>query len=171
MNIGSILKAAGRGVLKEVPLGGLVLDVVEAAIGEDFDRDKTTGLDVERAIEKLSPDHKVKILTKQLDSTARAIESRTELKKKMEEDGPQSRARARIAMLIAVVILVLSCGFGLMLGHAYIYKGIMPSLESLVVVFALPVIALLTFFGVDTKAFQGIIVDIISRGLIKGKLK
>lgn len=171
MDISSILKAAGHGILKEIPLGGLVLDVVEAAIGDDFDREKATGKDVESAIEKLSPEHKAKILTKQLDSTARAIESRNELKKKMEEDTPASRARAKIAMLIAAVILIMSCGFGLMLAHAYIYNSVMPSIEMLVVVFGLPTIALLTFFGIDTKAFQGIILEIISRGLIKGKLK
>ena len=67
MDISSILKAAGHGILKEIPLGGLVLDVVEAAIGDDFDREKATGKDVESAIEKLSPEHKVKILTKQLE--------------------------------------------------------------------------------------------------------
>lgn len=171
MNIGSILKVAGRSVLKEVPLGGLVLDVVEAAVGDDFDRAKATGADVEKAIKKLSPEQQSKLLAKQLDSNARAIESHNELKKKMEEDGPQSRARAKIAMLIAVVLLVLSCAFGLMLGHAYVYKGIMPSIEMLVVVFGLPTIALLTFFGVDTKAFQAIVLDIIGRGLVKGKFK
>lgn len=171
MNIGSILKVAGRSVLKELPLGGLVLDVVEAAIGEDLDRENVTGKDVEQAIEKLSPEHKVRILTKQLDTTARAIESRNELMKKMEDDSPASRARAKIATLIAVVILVLSCGFGLMLAHSYVYNGVMPSLEMLVVVFGLPTVALLTFFGINTRAFQGVILDIITRSLVKSKFK
>ncbi len=171
MSIGKILNLAGSIALKNVPMGGLVMDLVEITADRVFDRNTTTGAEVQAVIDELPPEVKARLMDKQLDSTVRVAESHDLLRKKMEDDTPSSRARSVIAIAIAVVLLVMACGFGLMLGHAYIYNGVIPSLESLIVVFGLPTVALLTFFGIDTKMFQELILQILTRSVVKGKLK
>jgi len=171
MNIGKILEVTGKSALKNIPLGGVIVDVAELMIGDRFDKKTVSGDDIKQAVETLSPTAKAEFLAKTLDVDARMLESTNMLKQKMEADTPVSRARSVIAMGIAIMLLVLSAGFGLMLGHAYITGGLVPSIESLLVVFGLPTVALLAFFGLDTKAFQEVIMQVVTRSIVRKSLK
>lgn len=167
MNISSILAIAGKQALKEIPLGGLVIDIAEIALGKKIDRKKVSGDELHEQLQSLPADQLATLLGKQLDTKVALVESHDALKTKMEEDSPSSRSRSIIAIMIAVVLLVFSCGFALMLAHMYIYNGIVPPIEYLLVVFGLPTLALLTFFGINTEQFQSLLVSVIARSIAK----
>lgn len=172
MDISSILKVAGTTALKSLPYGGLVLDVVEAATGKDVpDRENASGETLEKIISELPEDQKAMVLTKKLDTEARVLETRNALKEKMEEDTPASQARAKVALAFAGIVALLSIGFAIMMVHAYIYNGIYPSVELTLIVFGLPMLGLLAYFGIDTKTLQQLIITVLQRQLIKGKVK
>lgn len=169
MDIGSILKFAGQSVLKEVPLGGLVMDVAEVALDKVFDRETVTGDDIFKEIESLPPEAKAKLLAKRLDTKARIAESHDALRGKMEQDTPTSRARSMIAIGIAVLLGLQTLGFSLMLAHAYVTTGAIPSVEVFAVVFGLPVVALLSYFGIDTPKFRELILQLLMRYMVRVK--
>lgn len=163
MKLGSILKAAGKGALKEVPFGGLAFDIAEAALGQDIDRDNTTGEGLKERLEELTPEQKSKILSKQLDIDALQVQSRAELKKKMEEPSPMSKGRVFVAKMMGVSICLVSLFMLAVILHGYFVEGIYPSLGLVAFVVGIPSLLLMTYFGMDTKALQSILFEIIGR--------
>jgi len=90
MNIGKILEVTGKSALKNIPLGGVIVDVAELMIGDRFDKKTVSGDDIKQAVETLSPTAKAEFLAKTLDVDARMLESTNMLKQKMEADTPVS---------------------------------------------------------------------------------
>lgn len=169
MNIGGILKTVGSGLLKEVPAGGLIMDAIELVTGETVDRNTITGAQMQAIINKLPPEQQANFLNKQLDTKARLVESHDKLVAKMQEDSPSSRARAAIAKVVAGFMMLLTLMFSWMLMDQYLKTGNYPSVESLAIVYGFPCIALLAFFGVDTKALQELIITILTRQIARRK--
>jgi hypothetical protein len=167
MNIGKILKATGKSLLKEVPLGGVIMDIAEMVVGKELPRDTLTGEELGGLIESLPAEQKLQFLNKTIDSELAKFTAWTELKTTMEEETPSSRARAYIAMMIAVVIVFLSAGFGAMLGQQYLENGRMPSVEELLIVFGVPSLALLSFFGIRVGPLQELVVNALLHRIAK----
>ena len=167
MNIGKILKATGSSLLREVPLGGVIADIAGLVLNKDVDKDKVTGDELSEMVDTLPDDLKVKFLNKTIDSELSKFTAWSELQMKMEEESPTSQARAKIAMLIAVVIVLMSAGFGLMLGNMYLTDGRIPELEELLIIFGVPSLALLSFFGIRVGPLQEIIINTLLQRMAK----
>lgn len=167
MNIGKMLKATGKTLLKEVPMGGVIVDIAELVLGKKVDRETVTGEELGTMIESLPPEQKLQFLGKTLDSELAKFTAWTELKSTMEEETPTSAARAKIAMMIAAVVVLLSAGFGMMLGHLYLTQGRVPLVEELLIVFGVPSLALLSFFGIRVGPLQELVVNTLLHRIAK----
>lgn len=69
MELGNILKKAGSAVISSViPGGGLVIDFINNFLDDDKQLPSTaTGHDAQAAIDGLTPDLRLQLMTKQLD--------------------------------------------------------------------------------------------------------
>jgi len=168
MNLGAILKAAGSGALKSLPLGGVVVDVAEVVLDEIFDKETVTGDEVKAKLEKLPTTVKDKVLSKTLNADSHLLASWDELSDVVNVTADEN-ATLRKVITIAVVITLLAIGlmFSAMLGWNYITTGTLPDTESMLAAFAIPTIAIMAVFGVDNKAFTGVLLALVTRQLSK----
>lgn len=169
MKISDFLKRVGKSALKEVPMGNVILDVVDMVTDNDVDKEHLTGEDMLKFIEELPPETRVRILETKLNSDVARYEAWADLRAKMEEDTPSSRMRSWLAVAITVVLLILSLGFGYIAYLNYEATGTLPTPETLMIVFGLPGIALLSHFGIQTDQLMNLLISMITKHQLKKK--
>lgn len=168
MNIGDILKIAGRRALKEVPLGGVVIDVAELVLRDKLDRENITGEEVEQLLSVLELKDRKDILTKQIDSPVAKFESVEQMKREVKAtDTPLSKERARMLAVIVYFMLAISFTLTGIIMHQYVTADVYPSVEMALVSLGFPLIALLTMFGMDTKPITDIVLRMLSKRIFK----
>lgn len=147
MDIGKFLKKVGTAVLKNVPMGGLVYDIADAALSTAVP-DDVTGDQLATILQTLPPDQYSKVMSKQLDAKLATYTAWTDLRKEMDSESPQSNARSVISIIFSVGIMILVILFTLMMGDNYLKTGQLPGIELIGAVMLVPGIAILSTFGV-----------------------
>lgn len=168
MKVVDFLKSVGKSALKEIPMGNVVLDAIDLITDDYVDKDKVTGEQMLEMIDKLPPETKARVLETQLNKDVQRYELWTDLRAKL-ENSTTSKTRSYIVMAITAVLLLLSCGYAYMAFDNYTKTGVMPSMESMAIVFGLPAVAVLAHFGVMPDKLLQLILNVLTKNMAKSK--
>lgn len=168
MDIGNILRLAGKRALREVPMGGVVMDLVELTIGDKLERDRVTGEEVEQRLAILPLEKRMELMTKTFDSDFAQFETIKQLKSKLEEteEKPHLQKVGLAVVLLTCVLSVVLCGIAV---HAYLFNGVVPSIDVIVVILGIPGMALATYAGIDTPQLRKYLVNTLVKQAIAKK--
>lgn len=147
MDIGKFLKSVGGAVLKNVPMGGMIYDIADAVLDEVLPPD-ATGDDVTKLLQKLPPEQYQKIMAKQIDADVAKYQSWVDLRKNMDITSPASKSRSLIAMVFGVGIMLVTLMLTYLFVENYLRLGTYPPIETIMIVYGLPMVVLLAAFGV-----------------------
>lgn len=156
MNIGKFLSSVGTSILREVPMGNLVIDIVDA-ITDDEVPENITGDDMRKRIGRLPPEVQERLLNKTIDSDIKKYETWASLKAKMEQDTPSSRSRSSVVIIFSVLIALITLVFTYVVAQDYLINRQYPSIEVLLIIYGIPSVCLLLSFGVRSDK----IIDVI----------
>ncbi len=166
MNIGSFLKSVGGAVLKNVPMGNMIYDVVDVLLDDKLP-DNITGNELVDKINSLPPDVKERVLSKQIDADLKKYQTWADLHEKMEQSSPMSKSRSVVMGIFAILVALVTMTVSYIFVQDYLMHQNVPSMDMLMVAYGIPSICLLASFGIKSDK----ILDLILSSYIKSRSK
>jgi len=136
VNLKSVLKTIGVGLLASNPVGAGVLSVVNAFLPDDekLDAGVATGADVHSAIDKLPADVRERLMQAEINLEVEQERGRTARYQAMcSADGQQTRAK--IVQMAMWSLIGLTMVFMLFVGFVYVEKGAAEAFSAEMVAF------------------------------------
>lgn len=162
MDIGKFLGSVGSAVLKNVPMGSMVLDIADAVL-DDVLPDNATGDDIKARLEKLPPEQYERIMSKQIDADVVKYQTWVDLRKNMDVSSPASKARSTIALVFGVGIMLVTLMFTYLYIQHFLTQGTYPPLESVAIIYGIPMVILMAAFGIRSEK----VLDFILTAVLK----
>lgn len=159
MILGRLLKVVGRGAVKEIPLGGLIVDVIEIATKKKIDRETVTGEELEKLLTVLPLGERNDILSRKFDNELVDVLSLKQAVKQIPNETTMDKARYQLALITTIIINLMALMFLGILMFEYVTKGVVPDLESVLLTLGIPAVVLFTMFGLDTRAMMSLLLS------------
>lgn len=157
MKIEVFLSQAGDSPLRNIPMGSIVADMAELILHRTVDGSATASSIMEN-INLLSEADRAQFLNKELSNDLKQYESWTALKSAVAET---PKAKNPAVYLLIGIISLLTVFFGGLLGYEYITNGKIPTEDSLLIVFGLPVGGIFVLYGTSSEAFTNAMLNFI----------
>lgn len=123
MDVMSVLKSVGTGLLMSTPLGAAAVPVINAFLPEDEKlNSQSTGADAELAVNRLPPSTREKVMLAEIQLEVEQERGRTARYQAMSAADGQ-KTRALIVMKAMNALIGLSILFLLFVGWVYVTKG------------------------------------------------
>lgn len=152
MDIGRLLKSVGGAVLKNVPMGGMIYDIADSVLDEALP-DDITGDELTAKLQKLPPEQYERIMGKKIDADLAKYQSWTDLRKSMDLKSPASTARSVVTATFGIGIMLIILIFTYVFARNYIDHGTFPTVDVILVTYGIPMIVVLTSFGIKSDKF------------------
>lgn len=160
MDFMGIVKAVGTGLVRSIPGGGLILDVVNEYLPADKKLDnKASGQDMGAALSNMTGDDRAELMGRKFDIEETEIkESHDTLRTMLEADASSPHTtRPRIAWWSFVVLAIVSVGAVLIWGYGVVSekkdlaKAVVDGWPFVLSIVAPFVVLLRAYFGILTK--------------------
>lgn len=160
MELSEILKRAGSAVISSVvPGGGLIVDLINEFLPSDKKLPGTaTGTDAQKAIDGLTPELRLKLLTRQLDVQIAETNAWASVQDSLAKaDATGNSTRPKIALMMAwlvvlqVTVVAISIGYAALSGQDSTITVLSASWQMFTASMGIPTAVLLQYFGKRTK--------------------
>lgn len=160
MDLGNILKKAGSAVISSVvPGGGLIVDLINEFLPDNKKLPGTaTGTDAQNAIDGLTPELRLKLLTRQLDVEIAETNAWASVQSSLAEaDASGNSTRPKIALMMAwlvvlqVTVVAISIGYAALSEQNSTIAVLSESWQMFTASMGIPTAVLLQYFGKRTK--------------------
>ena len=160
MDLGDILKKAGSAVISSVvPGGGLIVDLINEFLPDEKKLPGTaTGTDAQNAIDGLTPELRLKLMTRKLDVEIAETNAWADVQKSLAmADSTGNSTRPKIALMMAWLVVLQVCVVSVSIGYAALseqdntIKVLSESWQMFSASMGIPTAVLLQYFGKRTK--------------------
>ncbi len=160
MDLGSILKKAGSAVISSVvPGGGLIVELINEFLPDDKKLPGTaTGTDAQNAIDGLTPELRLQLLTRKLDVEIAESNDWAKVQSSLAQaDATGNTTRPKIALMMAwlvvlqVTVVALSIGYSAVTQQDETIRVLSESWQMFTASMGIPTAVLLQYFGKRTK--------------------